>query len=290
MTAKPKGNHNTESQPAMTSNNNRLAKVRVSFKWSHSRAAMTYGYLVCRCYADGVRMAGCNGGGYDLRGTAFGDYVARAFANELRTRIKTPMAGLTFHNPKHDPGATKLPGGKTVAEAEAAGESLGLDRYQAIHSASSPLPTALHTVPMIDGACGFDSVCRIVRAIGCAIDPDLTEKRGRGGEINHYVIVRPSDDSGAVRWALTVMGKNGLRVIAGPNQGRNFHDDRRSAVAYMDAVTGNNSADTIREVYGDKPAFEVRPVECWVMRDDNGPTGAIGDARGVYFDDPRNVA
>jgi hypothetical protein len=271
--------------------NNRLARVRVSFKWSHSRAASTYGYLVCRCYADGTYMAGCNGGGYDLRGTAFGDYIAKAFAGELRSRIRQPMTGLTFRNPNHDPGRTKLASGKTVAEAEAAGESFGLDRYQAIHSASSPVPTDVHTVPMIDGACGFESVCRIVRAIGCAIDPDLSERRGRGGEINHYVIVRPSDEKGAVRWAVTVMGRDGLRTLMSANQGRNFRDDQRSAQIYLEAVTGNNSRDTLRQLYGDNPGFQVRPVECWVMRDGNGnPTGETGDARGVYFDDPRNVA
>lgn len=53
-----------------------------------------------------------------------------------------------------------------MEQAEAAGESLGLERYQAFYRASSKVPTERHTVPLIDGACGMSSVERIANAIG----------------------------------------------------------------------------------------------------------------------------
>ena len=60
--------------------------------------------------------------------------------------------------------------GKTVEQAEADGESLGLERYQAFYRASSRVPTERHTVPLIDGACGFGSVERIVNALGYELE------------------------------------------------------------------------------------------------------------------------
>jgi hypothetical protein len=89
--------------------------------------------------------------------------------------------GLTYHDPNYDPGKAIVgqectdrtigskAGGKTVEQAEADGESLGLERYQAAYKASSKHPTATHTVPLIDGACGFDSVAKIAEAIGVTL-------------------------------------------------------------------------------------------------------------------------
>jgi hypothetical protein len=86
--------------------------------------------------------------------------------------------GLTFHDPNFDPG-TAVVGqgcddrtlglkakGKTVAQAESDGESHGLERYQSLYRASSPVPTKRHRIPSIDGACGESSVAQIGKAIG----------------------------------------------------------------------------------------------------------------------------
>jgi len=136
------------------------------FKWGASRRRDTYGYTICSLYVDGRKVSSCNGGGYDMKGTCLGDYIAGRFAKELR-EINKDYSGLSFHDPNYDPGKYKPePGGKTVEELEAEGKSLGLDRYQAFYRASSKLPTERHTVPLIDGACGMSSVERIVNAIG----------------------------------------------------------------------------------------------------------------------------
>ncbi len=90
--------------------------------------------------------------------------------------------GLTFHDPNYDPGKAVIgedcsdrtlsktgSKGETVAEAEKAGKSFGLERLQAIYSASSKHATERHTVPCIDGACGFRSVEEIAKAIGITL-------------------------------------------------------------------------------------------------------------------------
>lgn len=167
-----------------------------------SRGRDTYGYNICSLYVDGHKVASCNGGGYDMQGTALGDYIERAYAKELlalkpeqmeeqgfydsqkKERVSTGRGfyGLTYHDPKFNPGKAVVGSdavsdrtlggaeGETVEQAEAAGKSLGLERYQAIYSASSKVPTERHTVPSIDGACGFSSVERIVKAIGLSLE------------------------------------------------------------------------------------------------------------------------
>lgn len=199
-----------------------LQQFYLEFKWTVSRGRDTYGYNICTLYVDGERVARCNGGGYDMEGTVFGNFLARNYADRLRAlKIAPPTSetcwhckgtgflgeaddrgkcfhcrgtgileleagflGLTFHDPNYDPGKAVIgkdcsdrtltlegeAGGMTVAEAEAKGISIGLERYQAIYAASSKWPTERHTIPSIDGACGMRSVEKIAEAIGLRLD------------------------------------------------------------------------------------------------------------------------
>jgi hypothetical protein len=124
-----------------------------------------------------------------MEGTALGNWVARAFKNEL-LKLTIPMNrrnsqdiqeyyGLSFHDPNYDPGkyipepdgtfTHEEDRGKTVAQLEKEGKSLGLDRYQAFYRASSSIPTERHIIPLIDGACGKSSVEKILNAIGYSL-------------------------------------------------------------------------------------------------------------------------
>jgi hypothetical protein len=222
----------------------------LEFKWTVSRGRDTYGYNICSLYVDGQKVSACNGGGYDMKGTALGNWIARAYADRLLklTPKKMPKQshweiaklreitvftcrecgqewreerlefhgcpvcskknadseeilgnlgmndgktvndgnyfyGLSFHDPDYDPGKAvigmekvtdrtlgKVSEGKTVEQAEEAGESLGLERYQAFYSASSKVPTKAHRIPLIDGACGLSSVEKIMAAIGLQLE------------------------------------------------------------------------------------------------------------------------
>jgi hypothetical protein len=162
--------------------------MRLEFKWTVSRGRNTYGYNVCSLYVDGTKVSSCNGGGYDMKATALGNWFARRFEGQLRKMV-IPMSrrngvqvqeyyGLTYHDPNFDPGKAPITEdtcfgakkGMTVEEAENAGVSLGLDRYQAFYLASSRVPTERHTVPLIDGACGLSSVERIMEATGLKLE------------------------------------------------------------------------------------------------------------------------
>lgn len=143
-----------------------METYKLRFTHGTSRARDTYGYNIVSLFVDGEKVASCNGGGYDMQGTVFGDWVASVFADKLNKLKKKEFYGLTFHNPNFDAGQAEVENGETVAEREAEGKSLGLERYQAFYSASSKTPTKNHTIPAIDGACGFSSVERIFEAIG----------------------------------------------------------------------------------------------------------------------------
>lgn len=227
--------------------------MHLKFRWTVSRRRDTYGYNICTLYVDGKKAARCNGGGYDMKGTCLGSWMARAYADRLRALrpaempenwdwqadrlsrycrdcyrkdcdalgdkypettpehrhfrddvFTCPMCGgentaidreagrrvsrgrgfygLRFNDPNYDPGKATIGAdtmdstlgggadGMTVEEAEAAGKSIGLERYQAVYRASSPVPTERHTIPSIDGACGFSCVETIGRAIGITLE------------------------------------------------------------------------------------------------------------------------
>ena len=156
--------------------------------WSVSRARETDGYPVCtlRDHMD-KKQAACNGGGYDMVGTVFAEWMCRVFKAEL-CALKPkdfPMYmngdkevrrfyGLSFHNPNYDPGKaviTARDGTKmTIDEAEAKGESLGLDRYQQTFAASRPMPSKVFTEPYMNGSAGLDAVKTVMNAIGVDLE------------------------------------------------------------------------------------------------------------------------
>jgi len=120
------------------------------------------------------KVSSCNGGGYDMEGTALGDWFAIKFKEEL-LKLDKEFYGLTYHDPNYEPGK-KIIEGETVEEREKTGKSIGLERYQAFHGASSKTPTNKHVIPLIDGACGFSSVERIINAIGYELERVINEE------------------------------------------------------------------------------------------------------------------
>lgn len=207
-------------------------EVDLTFHWTVSRGRDTYGYNICTLYADGVKVAACNGGGYDMQGTALGDFVASAFADRLRARIGKEAGkcercggtgkikpgniivgdalegapwdrcnecrgsglgggyyGLTFHDPDYDPGTAPSPDNPemSVAEAEAAGLSLGLERYQAFYGAAAPLPDEKHRIPSIHYGIGMGAVQSIMKGIG--LELHYRDIKLRGGDSAYTLVV-----------------------------------------------------------------------------------------------------
>lgn len=225
----------------------------LEFKWTVSRGRDTYGYNICTLYTDGVKVARCNGGGYDMKGTCLGNFIAHAYADrllalkpqdmpaqshweaerarqcdgdckkELQDKIVEAIAfgrpadmdldklpedcfecpkcggptrqsregkriddgryfyGLRFYDPNYDPTTAKLEYsdgtftkpedvGKTFKQLQSEGKCVDLDIIRHAHKETSPHGTARHTVPAIDGACGFSSVEQIAKAIGLSLE------------------------------------------------------------------------------------------------------------------------
>jgi hypothetical protein len=81
-----------------------------------------------------------------------------------------------------------------------------------------------------------------------------------------------------IMYAITHVNKAGMRTLSRPNQGRNHFETRKAAEDLLRAMLKNNSPETMRQVYGADPRFEVRPVECYDH----------GDAIGIYFEEIEN--
>jgi len=157
-------------------------------KWGVSRARETKGYALCTlCDHTGQKLARCNGGGYDMRGTVFATWMCDAFKDELcalkpkdfpenSPGRKHPRSfyGLSFHNPNYDPSKAVIKTDKgvemTLEDAEKAGELVLLQRYQAFFAASSPTPSKVFTEPYMNGSCGYDCVKNVMHAIGLEME------------------------------------------------------------------------------------------------------------------------
>lgn len=137
-------------------------RYNLKFKHTTSRARDTYGYNICTLYVDGVKRGRCNGGGYDMQGTSLGIFVESEFKDLLLTKINKKHYGLKFHNPNYKPSEECL---KAESEDELT-RLTGLARLRDMHKQSSKIPTATHTIPAIDGACGIRSVEMILESIG----------------------------------------------------------------------------------------------------------------------------
>lgn len=78
-----------------TENMRRHIGETLTIRWGTSRGRDSYGYTTCSLRNHrGERVAACNGGGYDMRGTVIGNWIAATFPNELRALKPSDM-------PKH---------------------------------------------------------------------------------------------------------------------------------------------------------------------------------------------
>jgi len=110
-----------------------MITYKLKFKWITSKGRFTYGWNICSLYIDGKKVGSVNGGNYDMKGSVFGTWVQSQFKDDLINLDKEYNA-LKF---------------------------LNKDRC-----ASSKFHTDVFYSPSIDGACGFESVSRIVEDLG----------------------------------------------------------------------------------------------------------------------------
>ncbi len=106
--------------------------VRAKTHWSVVDGS---GYNRCTLSVDGEKVASCDGGGYDMTGTCWGEWLQNTYPERIRELIREPIYGLKFYNPN------------------IAGNWIDL-------------PTERHTRVSLDGGCGIDCMFHVLRAIG----------------------------------------------------------------------------------------------------------------------------
>lgn len=121
----------------------------LKFKWTISRAKDTKGWRICTLRdRQGNKIASTCGGGYDMKGKVFGEMINKYFPNELKKLVANS-------------GSLDTPGG-----------FYGLSHYnkKAKTNKKRWLKRAnKNTTSYVDGACGFESMTRILEKIGYKI-------------------------------------------------------------------------------------------------------------------------
>ncbi len=137
---------------------NKIQKIsNLHFKWTISRGRDTCGYNICTLLVDGDKVASCNGGGYDMQGTAFGEWLNKAFQTELcilfANDIKNIESNTNCRTYTKDNG--------TVIKIMPGSAFYGATVYQNTKNLSVWIT--------LDGSCGFSSMQRIAEAIGITL-------------------------------------------------------------------------------------------------------------------------
>lgn len=133
--------------------------------WSTSRGRDTYGYNICRLddRETGKRYR-CNGGGYDMIGKVFGDWLADYYQADL----KKIASRAVYHYNKQESSKGRVASDKLDALYGMTANTLGSEVYYV----------------SLDGACGIESMIRIAEAIGLEVQREYNKK---GHTVGYYV-------------------------------------------------------------------------------------------------------
>lgn len=127
-----------------------MKRYGLQFKYGVSRGRDTYGYNIVSLWVNGVKASSVNGGGYDMQGAALGNWVTKQFQSELlaiaaraHRVVMVDENGKWAGKQEHRDGNYLY--GMTSARIEGSGQFRSVS---------------------IDGACGIESVRKILNAIG----------------------------------------------------------------------------------------------------------------------------
>jgi hypothetical protein len=140
-----------------TQNIEQAIGMLLEFKWTVSRGRDTDGYNICTLWdaKTGKRLASCKGGGYDMEGTSFGDWVETRFQDELLELANRKPVD------KYNKDSKEWERVPTDNKYRGSGSELyGLTAYT---KGGEIVKVSL------DGACGFESIQRIFNALGLEV-------------------------------------------------------------------------------------------------------------------------
>lgn len=113
-------------------------------KWSVSRGCDTYGYNICSLWINGrEKVASTCGGGYSMTGAVLGAWIKKQFSEELKKLRPADYYGLSFWDDRAKKYRKKYRDGYKIK---------------------------------VDGACGMESMNKILGAIGFGLDWPVVRK------------------------------------------------------------------------------------------------------------------
>ena len=130
---------------------------RLDIVWSTSRGRDTYGYNICKVVSNGGKWSTC-GGGYDMVGTAVGNWFADVHQEDLKALVAS-------HDKALEECGYQVPGYRKIKQF------YGLTLN----------PNGEVT---LDGGCGINSMENIIKA--CGFDIEYAVNR-RGNVTNYFV-------------------------------------------------------------------------------------------------------
>ena len=134
----------------------------LKLSWSVSRGRDTYGYNICRLDSRSGHRYRCSGGGYDMVGKVFGDWLQSEHQLELRELVadlpKVPYGSTTWLQIAEDVNPSFY--GLTIRPDDG--------------------------LVILDGACGLSSMQRIARALGLSVQWDGNKK---GDTVGYFISV-----------------------------------------------------------------------------------------------------
>lgn len=144
----------------------RFKMTRLALSWSTSRAVDTYGYNIARLddSTTGARYR-CSGGGYDMVGTVFGEWFAKTHQDKLRALVAANAREFV----------------------DAGYVTRGYLRHPDKFYGLNVRPDGSVT---LDGACGIESMIRIVEACGMEVQRTYRGK-GRNQRLDGFIVSEP---------------------------------------------------------------------------------------------------
>lgn len=137
----------------------------LTFKTTTSRGRDTYGYSIVSLYVDGVKTTSCNGGGYDMQGTALALYLQREYQERLMSiadrayTTRTQNEDMTWEKVENKDGLYGM----------SATQMRKSDRRELM-----PIHVTL------DGGCGQNSIEKIAEAAGITFTSTKTGRNSYG--------------------------------------------------------------------------------------------------------------
>ena len=131
--------------------------------WSVSKGRYTYSYNIARLddASTGKRYR-CNGGGYDMIGTVFGEWLQDVYQAELKAHVAT------------------------LDQVECGYAVAGYKRIEKLYG----LTIKPNGTVTLDGACGIDSMIRIAEAIGLEVQREYKKTGRNRGETLGWLVIQ----------------------------------------------------------------------------------------------------